>query len=123
MTKPDYEKFFSSRVNLMSPSPIREAVSKIAYKSKIKPVISFAAGEPDPDVLPRDIYAKLASEIFINVKKIVNYSPAEGVPDLRDEIAKFMKEYESSKPYNAECICFENKRKANGEPPHNEIRI
>ena len=94
MTKLDYEKFFSSRVNLMNPSPIREAVSKIAYKSKIKPVISFAAGEPDPDVLPRDIYAKLASEIFINIKKIVNYSPAEGVPDLRDEIAKFMKEYE-----------------------------
>lgn len=97
MTKPNYYKFFASRVNFMSPSPIREAVAKIAYKSKVKPVISFAAGEPDPEVLPRDIYAKLSSEIFKQIPKIVNYSPAEGVPDLREEISKFMLEYEHVK--------------------------
>jgi len=94
MGKPDYGKFFASRINYMYPSPIREAVAKIAYKSKIKPIISFAAGEPDPEVLPRDIYANLAAEIFRKVPKIVNYAPAEGVSDLREEIAKFMKEYE-----------------------------
>ena len=97
MGKPDYNKFFASRVNYMYPSPIREAVAKIAYRSKIRPVISFAAGEPDPEVLPRDIYASLSAEVFKNIPKIVNYAPAEGVLDLRGEIAKFMEEYEGIK--------------------------
>ncbi len=79
----------------MNPSPIREAVSKIALKSRYKEIISFAAGEPDPDVLPRRAYAELFSEILSKYRKSLNYSPSEGVPDLREEIAKFMKEYES----------------------------
>ncbi|WFO74585.1 PLP-dependent aminotransferase family protein [Desulfurococcaceae archaeon MEX13E-LK6-19] len=95
LARPDFYKFFASRVNYMNPSPIREAVSKIAIKSRTTQVISFAAGEPDPDVLPRDLYAKLSSEIFLKVRKIVNYSPSEGIIELREEIAKFMKEYES----------------------------
>ena len=97
MAKPDYYKFFTSRVNLMRPSPIREAVAKIAKKSKIKPIISFAAGEPDPNIIPRTLYAELVKEVFEKIPKCVNYSPAEGVPDLREEIAKFMDKYESVK--------------------------
>ena len=97
LPRPDFYKFFASRVNYMNPSPIREAVSKIAIKSRTTQVISFAAGEPDPDVLPRELYAKLASELFVKVKKIVNYSPSEGIIELREEIVKFMKNYENVK--------------------------
>jgi len=56
--KPDYSKFESSRVNLVEPSPIRVMVSKIAQKSRETRVISFAAGDPDPDVIPRELYGR-----------------------------------------------------------------
>lgn len=94
MAKPDYSRFFASRVNLMSPSPIREVISKIAMRSKVRRIISFAAGEPDPNVIPRELYAELVRDILENIPKCINYSPAEGVPDLREEIAKFMGRYE-----------------------------
>ncbi|ADV64695.1 PLP-dependent aminotransferase family protein [Desulfurococcus mucosus] len=91
---PVYEKFLSSRVNYIETSPIREAVSKIAARSRVAKVISFAAGEPDPDVIPRELYGELAREVFAREKKSVAYSPADGLPDLKAEIAGFMKEYE-----------------------------
>jgi len=68
-------------------------VSKIARKSRETRVISFAAGEPDPDVIPRKLYAELAREVFED-RRSVNYSPTEGVLELREEIAVFMKKYE-----------------------------
>jgi 2-aminoadipate transaminase len=68
-------------------------VSKIAKKSRETRVISFAAGEPDPDIIPRRLYAELAREVFED-KRSVNYSPTEGVLELREEIAAFMKKYE-----------------------------
>ncbi|MEM1705194.1 MAG: PLP-dependent aminotransferase family protein [Thermosphaera sp.] len=95
MSKPDYHKFLSSRANLIEPSPIREMVSKIAVKSKTRPVISFAAGEPDPDVIPRELYAGILSDLFKKIRIIGNYSPADGVLELKNEIASFMKEFES----------------------------
>ncbi|MGB9827922.1 MAG: aminotransferase class I/II-fold pyridoxal phosphate-dependent enzyme, partial [Thermosphaera sp.] len=94
MSRPDYYKFLSSRANLIEPSPIREMVSKIAVKSKTRQVISFAAGEPDPDVIPRELYAELSSELFRKIRIIGNYSPADGVIDLKNEIAGFMKEFD-----------------------------
>lgn len=94
LVKPDYSKFMSSRANFVEPSPIREMVSRIALKSKTTPVISFAAGDPDPDVIPRKAYAELMREILENEARSVLYSPTEGVPELREEIAKFMKTYE-----------------------------
>ena len=89
----DYSRFLSGRVSYIEPSPIREMVSKIAKKSRETRVISFAAGEPDPDVIPRRLYAELAREVFED-KRSVNYSPTEGVLELREEIAAFMKKYE-----------------------------
>ena len=79
----------------MYPSPIRETVSKIALRSRYRKIISFAAGEPDPDVLPRDTYAELFKEVLYKYRKSLNYSPSEGIPDLREAIADFMKQYES----------------------------
>ncbi|MCC6010952.1 MAG: PLP-dependent aminotransferase family protein [Desulfurococcaceae archaeon] len=89
----DYSRFLSGRVSYIEPSPIREMVSKIAKKSRETRVISFAAGEPDPDVIPRGLYAELAREVFED-KRSVNYSPTEGVLELREEIAVFMRRYE-----------------------------
>lgn len=94
MTKPDYLKFLSSKMNLIEPSPIREMVSKIAKKSKEAMVLSFAAGDPDPDVIPRRLYAEISKRIFEDERRSVIYSPTEGVPELREEIAKFMANYE-----------------------------
>ncbi len=94
MPRPDYYKFTSSRVNLVEPSPIRVMVSKIAEKSKVTRVISFAAGDPDPDVIPRALYANLAKRVFEEERKSVIYSPTEGIPELREEIARFMGIYE-----------------------------
>ncbi|MFZ8783528.1 MAG: PLP-dependent aminotransferase family protein [Desulfurococcaceae archaeon] len=91
--KVDYTRFLSGRVSYIEPSPIREMVSKIARKSREAGVISFAAGEPDPDVIPRRVYGELAREVFED-KRSVNYSPTEGVLELREEIAAFMKKYE-----------------------------
>lgn len=69
-------------------------VSKIAEKSKVTRVISFAAGDPDPDVIPRALYANLAKRVFEEERKSVIYSPTEGIPELREEIARFMGIYE-----------------------------
>ncbi|MCC6035348.1 MAG: PLP-dependent aminotransferase family protein [Desulfurococcaceae archaeon] len=89
----DYTRFLSGRVNYVESSPIREIVSKIAKKSREVGVISFAAGEPDPDVIPRKLYAELSRDVYED-KRSVNYSPTEGVFELREEIAVFMKKYE-----------------------------
>lgn len=94
MARPDYYKFLSSRVNYVEPSPIREMVSKIAKKSRETRVISFAAGDPDPDVIPRSLYAELVKEVFEAERRSVIYSPTEGIPELREETAKFMKSVE-----------------------------
>jgi len=94
--KIDYTRFLSGRVSYVEPSPIREMVSKIARKSQETRVISFAAGEPDPDVIPRKLYSELAREVFED-RRSVNYSPTEGILELREEIAVFMKKYEGVK--------------------------
>lgn len=95
--RPDYLKFFSSRLNFAEPSPIREMVSKIAEKSKKAKVISFAAGDPDPNVIPRSLYGDLMKELFEREKLIVVYSPTDGIPILKESIASFMGEYEGVK--------------------------
>lgn len=92
--RPDYLKFFSSRLNFAEPSPIREMVSKIAERSKKAKVISFAAGDPDPNVIPRPLYGDLMKELFEREKMIVVYSPTDGIPPLKEGIANFMREYE-----------------------------
>ena len=96
MARPDYTKFLSGRANYVEPSPIREMVSRIAKKSRETQVISFAAGDPDPDVIPRITYAEIAKEVFEKEKRSVIYTPTEGVPDLVEEVAKFMKSYEKA---------------------------
>ena len=92
--KIDYTRFLSGRVSYVEPSPIREMVSRIARKSRETRVISFAAGDPDPDIIPREIYAELMKSVFED-KRSVNYSPTEGILELRDEVASFMKKYEN----------------------------
>lgn len=97
MSRPDYLKFASGRVNFVEPSPIRDMVSKIAAKSRSVKVISFAAGEPDPDVVPRGLYGELMRELFSSRRLIASYSPTDGIPELKEEIAGFMERHEGVK--------------------------
>lgn len=97
MGKIDYSRFLASRVNFVEPSPIRVMVSRIALKARETMIISFAAGDPDPDVIPRDLYSEIAREIFLEERRSVVYSPTEGIPELREEIANFMYQYENVK--------------------------
>lgn len=88
---------FSYRVNFVKPSPIRTLVSKISAISATRKVISFAAGEPDPNVIPRDLYSTILGKVLHEETKSCNYSPTEGLPSLRRSIADFMWRYEGVK--------------------------
>ncbi|MGC8675876.1 PLP-dependent aminotransferase family protein [Fervidicoccus sp.] len=93
----NYDTKYSSRINFFEPSPIRTIMSKISDLSRKREVISFAAGEPDPSVLPRKIFGELMKEVFEKVELVGNYTPADGAFELREEIAKFMKKYDDVK--------------------------
>ena len=52
---------FSTRMNRMKPSAIRDVQKKIAAKPD---VISFAAGLPDPALFPLDDYKKSTDDMI-----------------------------------------------------------
>ena len=88
----DYVKFLASIANRIEPTPIREAVKMIAeYRKKGIKVISLAAGDPDPTILPRDVFAELTSEILRNEPRSVLYTPTDGIPELREELTNHLK--------------------------------
>lgn len=87
-----YDKFLSARSNLIESSPIRVAVAKIAeLRNKGLKVISLAAGDPDPDVIPRKLLADLMKDILADPRSVI-YAPTQGWPDTRDAISKYYKE-------------------------------
>ncbi|MEZ0394734.1 MAG: PLP-dependent aminotransferase family protein [Desulfurococcaceae archaeon] len=86
-----YSWLLSRRAQRVSKSPTRSAAALVEGATDL---ISFAAGEPDPDVLPRELFADLASELFRGVGQILNYTSAEGLKELRAHVAKHMEEYE-----------------------------
>uniref|UniRef100_A0A7J3XXM3 PLP-dependent aminotransferase family protein n=1 Tax=Thermogladius calderae TaxID=1200300 RepID=A0A7J3XXM3_9CREN len=104
MFRVDYASKYSYRVNYVRPSPIRTLVSKISEISAARRVISFAAGEPDPSVIPRGLYARILAEVLEEEEKSCNYSPTEGIPSLRRAIASFMEDYEGVKSVEDDII-------------------
>lgn len=85
----EYRKFLAGRSNLIEPSPIRIAVAKIAeLMSKGLNVISLAAGDPDPDVIPRKLLGELMEEVLDDSRSVI-YAPTQGWPDVRENIVKF----------------------------------
>ncbi|WP_240910867.1 hypothetical protein [Thermococcus sp. MV5] len=52
-------------------------------------MISLAAGDPDLDLIPRKVLGEIAKEILEKEPKSVMYTPANGIPELREEISSF----------------------------------
>jgi 2-aminoadipate transaminase len=82
----NFENLFSDRIKDLPPSPIRELL-KIAQKPGI---ISLAGGNPSPDTFP----VEKIKECFFSViekdwKRILQYSPTEGIVDLIDVILDY----------------------------------
>lgn len=87
-----FEKFLSSRANLIESSPLRVAVSKAAeLASRGIKAISLAAGDPDPDVIPRKLLADLMYEVLSDPRSVL-YSPPQGYPDVIKAVSKYYSE-------------------------------
>ena len=94
----DCFKFLSARANRVEASPIRETVRQIAeYQKKGVRVISFAAGDPDPNSIPREALGEIAKEVLEKEPRSVTYSPSTGIPELRDELSKFIERHDGVK--------------------------
>jgi 2-aminoadipate transaminase len=101
----DYMKFLSHRISWIEPSPLAKVLGRISELSKAGfKVISLAAGDPDPDVVPRKILAEISSYVIENIPGSVLYTPTTGVEDLRIELSKFIKEYDGYEAYPENII-------------------
>ncbi|NJE08004.1 PLP-dependent aminotransferase family protein [Thermococcus sp. M39] len=101
----DYNKFLAGRANWIKGSALAEVMKKAAeLQSKGKNLISLAAGDPDPNLIPREVLGELAKEVLANIPSSVMYTPANGIPELREEVAKFLRKYEHIEVSSEEII-------------------
>ena len=92
----NYEKFLAERAGWIKGSALAEVMKKASeLQSRGVKLISLAAGDPDPNLIPRDVLGELAGEILRGIPASVMYTPANGLPELREEIAGFLRKYES----------------------------
>lgn len=88
MTPPIYENLFSPRTSSMKASVIRELL-KLTQKPEI---ISFAGGLPNPLAFPVEKIQEIVNDLIRDQSKVImQYGSTEGVPELREEIAKRLK--------------------------------
>lgn len=81
----DVTKLLAERTAYMRASEIRELL-----KWATADVISFGGGMPDPSTFPLEDMAKIASYVLETYGgKALQYGQTEGVPELREELAKF----------------------------------
>jgi len=94
----EYSRFLSARSNWIERSMLAEVIKEaISLQKKGMRLISLAAGDPDPNVIPRDVLGDIAKEILENEPRSVMYTPVTGIPELREEIAKFLERYDATK--------------------------
>lgn len=81
----NWESRFARRTRLMKRSTVREILKHMARPG----MISFAGGLPAPELFPID-QVKAASEAVLNANgtRALQYGESEGIPELRDYIAK-----------------------------------
>jgi len=92
---PNYEKFLSKKTEFIEGSPLARILLRMNELSKAgNKIISFAAGDPDPNVIPREDLSKISEEIISNIPSSVLYTPSIGLEELRDEISKFIAIYD-----------------------------
>lgn len=91
----DYTKYLAGRANWIKGSALAEVMKKASelQKKGIK-LISLAAGDPDPELIPRAVLGEIAKEVLENEPKSVMYTPANGIPELREELAAFLKKHD-----------------------------
>ena len=91
----EYTKYLAGRANWIKGSALAQVMKKAAeLQKKGTKLISLAAGDPDPDLIPRNVLGEIAKEILEKEPKSVMYTPANGVPELREEIASFLKKHD-----------------------------
>lgn len=90
MALPIYESLFSGRATRMKVSVIRELL-KLTQKPE---VISFAGGLPNPLAFPVDKINEIVNDLIRDESQtIMQYGSTEGVPALREEISKRLKNH------------------------------
>lgn len=85
----DFAPLFSERARRMKASDIREILA-VTQRSN---VISFAGGLPNPVTFPVKAIRKATDQVLRDDATLaLQYSPTEGIPELRDQIAKLLNE-------------------------------
>jgi len=85
---PTYENLYSDRSRTMKASEIRELL-KLTQRPEI---ISFAGGLPNPDAFPVEPIKEIVQDLLkSDSKRILQYGSTQGVPELREEISKRLK--------------------------------
>jgi len=85
----DWNSKFSERAKRMKASEIRELLKLVDAPD----MISLAGGMPDPTLFPKEEIAEIAREVLSNNgEKALQYSPTEGIPQLREILAKMARE-------------------------------
>jgi len=81
------ERFYAVRVKNMHASEIRELL-KLTQRPEI---ISFAGGLPNPEAFPLDEIIEITNDVLKNEGKMaLQYGTTEGLPKMREEIAKWV---------------------------------
>jgi len=89
-------KFLAGRSNWISRSPLSEILRKAGeLKRKGINLISLAAGDPDPNLIPRDVLADISAEVLRNNPSSILYTPTSGIEELRVEIKRLLKRHEN----------------------------
>jgi 2-aminoadipate transaminase len=83
------ERLFSSNASRLKASEIRE----ILKLTQVPGVISMAGGLPNPDAFPVEVIKHCVNKVLTEYPlSALQYGTTEGLPVLRDEIAKRMRE-------------------------------
>ena len=91
----DYMRFLSSRSNWIEKSLLADIMKKASDLRKSgKKLIFLSAGDPDPNLIPREELARIAMEVLSNEPRSVLYTPVNGIPELREELSKFLRRYD-----------------------------
>jgi 2-aminoadipate transaminase len=83
----NWDDLFAARARLMTRSAIREILKLTAQPD----VISFAGGLPAPELFPVERIQQAAETVLAERgREVLQYSTSEGMPELREFIARWM---------------------------------
>ncbi len=90
LTVEDYARFLAKRTVKMRVSEGKQLLKWAEGRE----VISFGGGLPDPRIYQVEELAEIAKTIILEERhKVLQYGSTEGLPALRDQIAKFINRY------------------------------